>query len=195
LRRQSEPFGAAAIFDNLPKKWESLVMSRLLSAVTLLAALLALSSSGAGRASAVHPTVPVRAASRAASDPWSAGQTVLPGVLAKEISDSGSSAKPVIVCVGYHALFHGAHIPGSSYHGPAATPEGLADLKKWAQMLPHSADVVVYCGCCPLEHCPNIRPAFEVLRDAHPARLRVLLLPTDFATDWIAKGYPVERGD
>jgi hypothetical protein len=24
--------------------------------------------------------------------------------------------------------------------------------------------------------------------------LRVLLLPTDFNTDWITKGYPVEKG-
>jgi len=131
----------------------------------------------------------------AASDPWTAAQTVDAPSFAKELSDAPAGRKPVVICVGFHSLYHGAHIPAATYHGPGSTPEGLADLKKFAQSLPRSADVVLYCGCCPLEHCPNIRPAFEALRGAGFARLRVLLLPQDFASDWVAKGYPVEKGD
>ena len=129
------------------------------------------------------------------SDPWTAAQTVDPASFAKELSGSDSAHKPVIVCPGFHSLYHGAHIPGASYHGPASTADGLADLKKWAQTLPRSANLVVYCGCCPLERCPNIRPAFEALRDAGFSHLRVLILPQDFASDWVAKGYPIEKGD
>jgi len=129
------------------------------------------------------------------SDPWSASQTIDPATLLKEMAAKDATSRPVVVCVGFHSLYHGAHIPGASYHGPGSTPEGLAGLKKFAQTLPRSANLVVYCGCCPLEHCPNIRPAFVALRDAGFTHLRVLILPHDFASDWVAKGYPVSRGD
>jgi hypothetical protein len=114
--------------------------------------------------------------------------------LIKELGESKGTAKPVVVCVGFRPLYMGAHVPGAVFHGPAQSGQGLADLKKWAQSVSHSANLVVYCGCCPLEHCPNIRPAFNALRDMGFANLRVLLLPHDFATDWVEKGYPVEKG-
>jgi hypothetical protein len=44
-----------------------------------------------------------------------------------------------------------------------------------------------------LERCPNLKPAFLTLRDAGFTNLRVLLLPHDFNTDWIEKGYAVEK--
>jgi hypothetical protein len=131
----------------------------------------------------------------AASDPWTAAQTIYAASFAKELADAPADRKPVVICVGFHSLYHGAHIPGASYHGPGSKPEGLADLKKFALSLPRSSNVVLYCGCCPLERCPNIRPAFEALRDAGFANLRVLLLPKDFASDWVANGFPVEKGD
>jgi thiosulfate/3-mercaptopyruvate sulfurtransferase len=137
----------------------------------------------------------VTRAPRADSDPWSASQTVDPPALLKEMAAKDAASRPVVVCVGFHSLYHGAHIPGASYHGPGSTPEGLADLKKFAQTLPRSTNLVIYCGCCPLEHCPNIRPAFVALRDAGFTHLRVLILPHDFASDWVVKGYPVSRGD
>ncbi len=156
----------------------------------VLAAFVAVAASfhaNANTAAALSPSAP--------SDPWTSSQTVLPAALFKELSDSSSASKPIVVCTGYHSLYHGGHVPSASFHGPAATPEGLADLKNWARDLPRNANLVVYCGCCPLEHCPNIRPAFEALRDMGFPHLRVLLLPTDFATDWVAKGYPIEKGD
>ena len=44
-----------------------------------------------------------------------------------------------------------------------------------------------------MERCPNLKPAFLTLRDAGYTNLRVLLLPHDFNTDWIEKGYAVEK--
>jgi hypothetical protein len=69
----------------------------------------------------------------------------------------------------------------------------VADLKAWAQPLPRSTNLVVYCGCCPMPKCPNIRPAFVALREMGFTHMRVLILPNDFNTDWTEKGYPVEK--
>jgi hypothetical protein len=55
--------------------------------------------------------------------------------------------------------------------------------------------VVLYCGCCPLVKCPNLRPAFTAFEDMGIGRLRVLLLPTSFHVDWAEKGYPVQKGN
>ena len=128
------------------------------------------------------------------TDPWTVSETVIPADLEKELSDPDPARRPIVACVGFKFLYDGGHVPGASYHGPGSKPEGLADLKTWAQSLPKSSSVVLYCGCCPLERCPNLRPAFTALHDAGFARLRVLLLPTNFATDWAGKGYPVEKG-
>jgi hypothetical protein len=127
------------------------------------------------------------------ADPWTAAQTVEPAAFAKELSVTAGDTKPTIVCVGFHALYEGAHIPGASFHGAASTSQGLDNLKEWAKPLPRNANIVLYCGCCPLAHCPNIRPAFQALREMGFTHLRVLILPSDLNTDWIAKGYPVEK--
>ena len=127
------------------------------------------------------------------ADPWPASQTVLPADLARELAEN-SEAPPVVVYVGFHTLFAGGHIPGASFHGSASTEQGLAELKKWAESLPRSANLVIYCGCCPFERCPNIRPAFTALDLMGFKKLRVLVLPTNFATDWVDKDYPIQRG-
>lgn len=128
-----------------------------------------------------------------AADPWTPGQTIEPAALAKQISGPASQ-RPKVVCVGFHTLYEGAHVPGAAFRGPAMNAAGIADLKKWAAPLPRSAELVVYCGCCPLEHCPNVRPAFEALRAMGFTHLKVLLLPHDFAQDWVQAGYPVAKG-
>jgi thiosulfate/3-mercaptopyruvate sulfurtransferase len=128
-----------------------------------------------------------------APDPWTDAQTVQPANLIKELGSSDIASRPLVACVGFRFLYEGAHIPGASFHGPGSKDEGIADLKKWAQGLPRSANVVLYCGCCPLVRCPNIRPAFSLMRDMGFKRLRVLVLPQDFATDWAGKGYRVEK--
>jgi len=128
------------------------------------------------------------------ADPWTSAQTVQPAEFAKELSEAKAAEPPIIACVGFRVLYEGGHIPGASYHGPASKDEGLADLKKWAEGLPRSANVVIYCGCCPIARCPNLRPAFTALHTMGFTRLRVLLLPQNFATDWAAKGFAVEKG-
>ena len=129
-----------------------------------------------------------------AADPWPSSQTVSSDALARELGSPDSAKKPTVVCVGFHTLYEGAHIPGASFHGPGSTPTGVAELKAWAKDVPRSANIVLYCGCCPLERCPNLKPAFAAMRDLGFTNLRVLLLPHDFNADWIERGYPVEKG-
>jgi hypothetical protein len=128
-----------------------------------------------------------------AAEPWTRAQTVEPGDFINELNSSTPAARPIVVYVGFPALYRGGHVPGASLHGPTSSPEGLADLKRWAQGVARSSNVVLYCGCCPLGVCPNVRPAFTALRDLGFDHVRVLLLPSNFATDWADKGYPVER--
>src|SRR5258708_33633306 len=71
----------------------------------------------------------------------------------------------------------------------------MKELTTWAAGLPRSTNLVIYCGCCPLERCPNIRPAFQALQGLGFKNLRVLLLPQDFATDWAGKGLPYDTGN
>lgn len=127
-------------------------------------------------------------------DPWTAEQTVAPATLVKEISGP-ASGRPTIVSVSPHALYLGGHIPGAVYEGPGFSAAGIESLKRWAQHLPRSTNLVVYCGCCPLVHCPNLRPAFRALQSMGFTHLRALILPTNFYTDWYAKGYPTEKGN
>jgi thiosulfate/3-mercaptopyruvate sulfurtransferase len=133
-------------------------------------------------------------ASPAASEPWTDAETVKPADLVKEMTDGKGANRPVVVCTGFRILYEGAHIPGAVFHGPASKPEGLDDLKKWAQGIPRSSKVVVYCGCCPFDHCPNIRPAFETLHAMGFQHSRVLVLPNNFAKDWVGQRYAYDKG-
>lgn len=127
------------------------------------------------------------------SEPWKPSQTVQPATLVKELAGPADS-RPRVVCVGFHTLYEGAHIAGGVFEGPATKPERLAGLEKWAGPLPRTANLVIYCGCCPLAQCPNVRPAFNALREMGFTYVRLLLLPRDFAHDWVEKGYPVAKG-
>jgi len=139
------------------------------------------------------PAGGIRGDEKKSSDPWSVSQSLQAADLAGELAEKNGTP-PAIVYVGFRTLFAGGHIPGASFHGTASTEQGLGEMKKWAEGLPRSTNLVIYCGCCPFEKCPNIRPAFTALRDMGFNNLRVLVLPTNFATDWVGKGYPMEKG-
>ena len=128
-----------------------------------------------------------------AQDPWTPVETVAPAQLVGELKQ-GKDPQLTLIYVGMKALYAGAHIPGAVYYGAGSTEQGLSELKKFAASLPKSSDVVLYCGCCPLEKCPNLRPAFSALKDTGFARLRGLILPTSFNADWVEKGYPIHQG-
>jgi thiosulfate/3-mercaptopyruvate sulfurtransferase len=128
----------------------------------------------------------------AQTDPWNDSQTVQPSALDKELSNPKTA--PVVLFTGFGRLYTAGHIKGAQFHGSGGTAEGLAQIKAWAASVPHDTNIVIYCGCCPIWHCPNIRPVFVALRDMGFSRVRVLLLPTSFEADWAEKGLPYDKG-
>jgi thiosulfate/3-mercaptopyruvate sulfurtransferase len=107
---------------------------------------------------------------------------------------SSSGAKPLVFFVGPRAFYQQAHVPGAEFLGPTARPEGLEKLHARAAQLPRDRSIVIYCGCCPWVHCPNIHPAYNELKKMGFSKLRVLYLENSFGTNWAEKGYPVEKG-
>jgi len=126
------------------------------------------------------------------TDPWAPLQTVQPADLAKEL-ENGNPATTVLF-VGFRRLYIGGHIKGAQFHGSGGSADGVAEIKSWATPLPRSTKLVIYCGCCPMAKCPNIRPAYIALHEMGFTNLRVLILPTSFAADWAEKGLPYDKG-
>jgi rhodanese-related sulfurtransferase len=100
---------------------------------------------------------------------------------------------PLILQVGSRMLFSEAHIPGSEYAGPGAQPEGRQLLRKRVASLPKNKLIVLYCGCCPWERCPNLGPAFQQLLDLGFTNVKALYIANNLGADWAAKGYGVEK--
>lgn len=124
-------------------------------------------------------------------DPWPTSSLLQPEELANRLRTE--AGKPVILYVGFPVLYRAAHLPGATLAGPCFKPAGLQSLQKAAASLSRSGEVILYCGCCPFEHCPNIRPAYTALRDNGFSKVNVLHLAANLHTDWTAKGFPVER--
>jgi 3-mercaptopyruvate sulfurtransferase SseA len=116
-----------------------------------------------------------------------------PGDLARLLKSS-AAAKPLVFFVGPRAFYQQAHVPGAEFLGPTARPEGLEKLHARAASLPRDRSIVIYCGCCPWVHCPNIHPAYNELKKMGFTKVRVLYLENSFGTNWAEKGYPVEKG-
>jgi thiosulfate/3-mercaptopyruvate sulfurtransferase len=126
------------------------------------------------------------------TDPWTPSQVIEPAALAKQL-DEGS--KPLILQVGFQVLYKQSRIPGAEYCGPARDTEGIAKLRQCVEKVPRSRKIVIYCGCCPFNECPNVRPAFAELKKLGFKNLRVLDIPQNFGADWVKKGYPVAQGN
>jgi hypothetical protein len=123
------------------------------------------------------------------ANPWPATALLEPSALAQALQ---SAKPPVVVCVAFPVLYRNKHIAHAVYAGPGSKPEGIESLKKAVAALPKDADLVIYCGCCPMVRCPNIRPAYHALKQMGFTHVRVLNVPTDMHTDWFSKNYPSE---
>jgi len=120
----------------------------------------------------------------------------IPVMQPKELADRiGKGPQPAIFQVGPSFLYQSKHIPGAVYAGPGSQAEGLELLKSAVAKLPHEREIVLYCGCCPWDKCPNVRPAMEMLKSMGFTHVTAMHVPTSFKADWIDQGYPVEQGD
>jgi thiosulfate/3-mercaptopyruvate sulfurtransferase len=118
---------------------------------------------------------------------------IQPAAFAAQLQTPGA-AIPLILQVGSRVLYAQSHIAGSEYAGPAAEDSGVEALRQRVAQLSKETDIVLYCGCCPWSHCPNIAVAYRRLRELGFHHLKVLYLANDFGTDWVQKGYPVATG-
>jgi thiosulfate/3-mercaptopyruvate sulfurtransferase len=119
---------------------------------------------------------------------------IQPEDLAK-LLQSPKAEKPLLIHVGFHVLYLQGHIPGSEYIGPASDPSALQKLRDRVQSLPRNKFIVIYCGCCPWDHCPNLKPAADALRSMGFTHVKALHIPNNIATDWRDKGYPMAKGE
>jgi thiosulfate/3-mercaptopyruvate sulfurtransferase len=120
-------------------------------------------------------------------------ETLQPEELVK-ILQGPKSAQPLILNIGPHMLYAQAHIPGAEYIAPGSNAEGIDLLRTRVKALPHSTFIVLYCGCCPWDRCPNVRPAYKELKTLGFTNVKLLYMADNFGDDWAYKGYPVVKG-
>ena len=118
-------------------------------------------------------------------------QQIQPQELNKLLA-SGAGA-PLIIQVGSRVFFQEAHIPGAKYAGPGSQPDGIQALENTVAAVPKDKFIVLYCGCCPWNRCPNVGPAFARLHELGYSNVKVLYLAHNFGDDWVKKGYPKEQ--
>ena len=125
------------------------------------------------------------------SDPWTNTEVMQPKTLADRIQ---AKSQAPIFYVGFPTLYrNGSHIAGATLAGPCSKAEGIAELKNAVSGIPHTQEIVIYCGCCPFVKCPNIRPAYSTLHELGFSNIKVVMIETNLHADWIEKGYPSEK--
>lgn len=117
---------------------------------------------------------------------WTNKQLIEPSELAAAIKNQKTA--PMIFSVGPAAT-----IPHSIDIGMVKDKPNLDKFKHELNKLPKQTKIVVYCGCCPYEHCPNVRPAIDVLKEMKFTNYFLLNLPNNIKKDWIDKGYPTTK--
>jgi thiosulfate/3-mercaptopyruvate sulfurtransferase len=122
-----------------------------------------------------------------------ANQLIQPEALVAWLQTS-KSPKPLLLQVGFRVLYVQAHIPGSEYVAAGSSAGGLQQLRARVEKLPRNKAIVLYCGCCPWTHCPNVQGAYQEVHSMGFTNVKVLYIAHDFGTDWVSKGYPVETG-
>jgi thiosulfate/3-mercaptopyruvate sulfurtransferase len=121
------------------------------------------------------------------TEPWRPDQLMAPKDLATLINNK-SVTEPIIISVGPAGLIKDAVDMGAAHE-----KENLNKLKEFLSNQKRDRQIVIYCGCCPFEHCPNIRPAFTLLNDLKFTNQKLLNLPHNLKADWINSGYPMTQ--
>jgi hypothetical protein len=130
-------------------------------------------------------TSPMTMPTLGVTNPWTEGQLLEPATLAADIK---VGAAPVIFNIGAVE-----DIKGATHIGAVNKPENLEKLKAAVANMPKSTAIVIYCGCCPFVKCPNIRPAFQELKNEGFTNVKLLNLATNLKSNWVDKGYPLGK--
>lgn len=117
--------------------------------------------------------------------PWTKDQVIEPAQLATKIT-SDSAGHILILNTGPVD-----DIKGAVNIGPVEYKKNVRKLKKYLQNIPKDQAIVFYCGCCSMETCPNIVPAFNLLKKEGFTNFKILNIEENLSEDWISKGYPM----
>lgn len=120
-------------------------------------------------------------------EPWTAKQMMPPAELAKKLQ-LPDSKQPLVISIGPQAV-----IKNSVDIGPGESSKNITKLKALVSKLPKDSEIVLYCGCCPLTKCPNVRPAFSTLNEMGFKNHKLLALLTNIKVDWMDKNYPMKE--
>jgi hypothetical protein len=118
-------------------------------------------------------------------DNWTQKDLIEPSALAAILANPKAN-QPKIFNIGVVD-----NIKGAINLGGVSEKENLQKFNNALSKLPKSTFFVVYCGCCPFERCPNIRPAVDLIKTLGFTNGRLLNLPTNLKQNWVDKGYPL----
>ncbi|SKB82598.1 hypothetical protein [Daejeonella lutea] len=116
---------------------------------------------------------------------WTSKDLIEPAELASILKGKKSS-HPLILNIGVVE-----NIQGAKSMGAASKKENVDKLQAQLKSVPKNTKVVIYCGCCPFDKCPNIRPAFSMMKQMGFHNGKLLNIPVNIKQNWIAKGYPM----
>lgn len=119
------------------------------------------------------------------------GDLVEPAALVAQLKGPVTK-RPLLLHVGFKMLYAQSHIPGSVYTGAANSDVGIQGLEAKLKGVPKSKELLIYCGCCPWQKCPNVAAAHKKAKALGYKKVKVLHIANNFGDDWAAKGYPVE---
>lgn len=109
-----------------------------------------------------------------------------PSELAEKIN---SKAKNILIL----SVGPGALIKNSVDLGEGHEPESMEKLRTYLAKQKTSNQIIIYCGCCPLDKCPNIRPALAQVQKLGFTDVKILNLASNIKVDWLDKKYPTQH--
>lgn len=139
---------------------------------------------GASTQTSITPSVQTQEAK--GQFPWTDKQLMNPAELAQKITENKIDPN-LILSIGFDNI-----IKGSRDMGPAKDAVYLDNLKRALDELPKDSPVVIYCGCCPFNVCPNVIPAYNMMASMGFKNGKLLNLETSIKADWLDFGYPVD---
>jgi hypothetical protein len=142
---------------------------------------------GAGKASELPSTVQI--------EPEVLAKLLQPCIRRTRPPGAAAPECPEVLHVGFKNFYDQARITLSDYAGPGSTPEGLALLRQRVSSLQRRQLIVLYCGCCPWDKCPNAKPAYQALHAMGFTNVKVLHIAENFGADWLNAGRPVTKSE
>lgn len=116
---------------------------------------------------------------------WTADQVLKASILASRINNNELNGM-LVLCVGPDAA-----VKNSIPFDIVSDKENMKKFKKYLKNVSKDQEIVIYCGCCPNDVCPNLTPAFEYMQKKKFTNFKILEIPENIKVDWILKDYPV----